>query len=424
MKTIKLFFLTVLLTSIISCSKDDSIEQFTGEVTVTLLNKGATEAMEGEAIEFIYDVILSRSFDTDIKLNISLEKLTQYPGLLTIMSPITITKNTTKGVLKVISTAKVYSENQLTKTESFAIKLDSYTGISNAIVLIGNPKITVKAEEDFTPLTKAQKELLAHYKTNGIDLSLWIGKIPVEVTVNAEGNGSFSPFDAVSKKTYKGITYITLSSEATKEKPMLVMTNNAFGLSEYLQYVFRKETIENRGFWYNPSDQYVSPAAKAVLKALGSTREQKWLEKEYAFNVKVDELEFKSDKTVQFVYENGAYNNPHKSEDPTGVQDDEYELITAVNFEYEFPLWDELLNMVKTNNKLYEDVITGGSVHPDYYLTYSKIDEDDWDDGNWVKPVSNYDNTKGEMTYKFNFDHYSSGGYDIITVKYKSPYKK
>ncbi len=417
MKTIKLFIFTLLIAAIAaSCNKDD--DGFTGEVTVTLINKGGTTAVEGEAAEFVYDVILSKSFDQNINLTFDLDSLAQYPGLLTIdPNPVVIAKNQTKGVLKVMAMAKPDAENLLAKNTNFKIKLSSYTGIDNRIVLESNETITIQAEEDVVPLTAEQRELVAHYKTQGIDVTPWIGKIPVEVTVKTAAGGNFSPFDVSETKTYTGVTHITLSENATKEKPLLAMTLNAFGLSEYLQYVFRHETILNKGFWYNPDANDMPPAPLAVLQALGQERVQKWINKEYPFNVMVDDLEFKADKSVVFVRENGAY-----SISSDFLPNGEKEQISAVNFQYEFPLWDELVTLADGNADLISNIQQGGSVHPNNYITYSTILTDDWGGTNWVAPTGSYDNAEKKMMFNFNTDHSNSGDYDIVTVTYTSPY--
>ncbi|QKX07404.1 DUF4929 family protein [Aquimarina sp. TRL1] len=419
MKIIQSILYTLLGVMLItSCnSDDDGTAQFNGDVSVTLINKGNSSATEGEATDFIYDVILSKSFDSAVTLNFSLEDISGYSSLLAIDAPVIIKKNTTKGVLKITMPAKPDSENLLSEDKNFPIQLTSYSGIDNKITLSSNEAIAIKVEADFTPLTQEQKDLLEYYKTKGIDLTPWIGKIPVEVTVQTDGNGSFSPFDQATTKTYTGTTFITLSESATKEKPLLVMTNNAFGLSEYLQYVFRNETINNTGFWYAPNDDNVNPAAKEVLKAIGNQSETKWLNKEYSFNVIVDNLEFKEDNTIHFVQENGAHDIYTNFLDDQRVKG-----LSAVDFQYEFPLWDELEKLAKGNIDLTNHIISGGSLHPNNYIGYSTILEDDWYETNWVTPTSSYDNTDKVMQFTFNIDHANSGDYDIVKVTYTSPY--
>ncbi|MBE7634958.1 hypothetical protein F7642_11555 [Tenacibaculum finnmarkense genomovar ulcerans] len=61
-----LFFVLIASTLLTSCSEDDSIPSFSGDVSVTLINKGSTEVIEGEAATFVYDIVLSSAFKQDI----------------------------------------------------------------------------------------------------------------------------------------------------------------------------------------------------------------------------------------------------------------------------------------------------------------------------------------------------------------------
>ncbi|MDB0601718.1 DUF4929 family protein [Tenacibaculum maritimum] len=414
MKIIKSVLYLLLITFIVSCSSEALVApSLTGDISVTLINKGVTEVVEGEEKELSYEVILNTSFDKDIVLTFDLENLVNYPSLLSITNEVKIAKNQTKGILSIKTKRKSDAENILIENVNFKIQLVAYKGISNKILLANDYIITIKKEEGFTPLTQVQKDLLEYYKRKGINLTMWIGKIPVKTIVKTAPEGSFAPFDISETKEYTGVTHITLSKKATKEKPLLVMTRNAFGLTEYLQYVFRHETILNATDWNHPDVNIAPPAPKAVLKALGNARVTKWKNKEYSFNVKVDEIEFKADGSIAFVGENGSYSLDTNFLDP----DRKYNQST-INFEYEFPLWDELVALAKDNARLKEDIVQGGSIHPNSYIGYSPILTDDWGGGYWVAPKANYDTIKREMNFVFNTDHENSGDYDTVTVKF------
>lgn len=404
-----LFFVLIASTILTSCSEDDTTPSFSGDVSVTLINKGSTEVIEGEAATFVYDIVLSSAFKQDITINFDLEELVNYPNLLSI-DPVIITKNQTKGILTVTAVQKPDAENVLADNLNLTFAIKDYQGITNKLYLADNYVIKVKAEEGITPLTKEQQDLIKHYQSQGIDISMWIGKIPVQVEVVTAPNGLFAPFETSQTLNYTGVTYITLSENATKDKPLLVMSKNAFGLSEYLQYVFRNETILNTTDWNEPSQA----AMQGVLKALGDERIIKWKNKEYAFNVKVDDLEFKTEGKVDYVRENNTYDLYANFTDPNRAKD-----LAAVDFQYEFPLWDELLVLANENADLKEHITTGGSLHPNNYIGYSTIITDDWYEGDWITPTSSYNET--EMNFKFNTDHENSGSYDIVTVKFTQP---
>ncbi|MCD8412473.1 DUF4929 family protein [Tenacibaculum finnmarkense] len=404
-----LFFVLIASTLLTSCSEDDAIPSFSGDVSVTLINKGSTEVIEGESATFIYDIVLSSAFKQDITINFDLEELVNYPNLLSI-DPVIIAKNQTKGTLTVTAVKKPDAENVLADNLNLTFAIKDYKGVTNKLYLADNYVIKVKAEEGITPLTADQQDLIKHYQSQGIDISMWIGKIPVQVEVITAPNGLFAPFETSQTLNYTGVTYITLSENATKDKPLLVMSKNALGMSEYLQYVFRNETILNTTDWNEPSQA----AMQGVLKALGDERIIKWKNKEYAFNVKVDDLEFKTGGTIDYVRENNTYEIGSDFLDPNSTK-----TLAAVDFQYEFPLWDELAILANGNDPLKEHIITGGSIHPNFYIGYSTIITDDWYEGDWITPTSSYNET--EMNFKFNTDHENSGSYDIVTVKFTQP---
>lgn len=411
MKVVKLLVLLFLGTLVVSCNKDTDDEIFKGEVLVTLKAKGATSFVEGEAASISYDVVLSKSFDKDIKLFFDLENLSEYPNLVSFPESVVIPKNKTLGSFTIKGIEKPDIDNVLTENKTFKILLSKYEGITNEMRLDNVYNVTVQKEEGFEVLTEVQKELLKTYKDQGIDLTNWIGKISVSVKVVTAAGGGFAPFDVSETLEYSGTTYITLSENATADKPILKMVQNAFGLNEYLQWVFRNETIENTDYWYNPNDENVNPAGKAVLKALGDDKVNKWINKEYSFNVVVDELEVKADGTIEFVRENGAFDTYTDFLTPESERERN---LSAVDFQYEFPLWDELAELTKSNADLKDHIAQGGSIHPNNYIGYSTILTDDWGEGNWVEPKASFSATK--MRFYFTSDHTNSGDYDKIEV--------
>lgn len=414
MKLLKLStFLLLMLALLNSCRKNEEIDSaYRGEYSITLIPQGDTSGIEGEGKDLVYQVVLSKSSNQNLKLDFSLEGngfMTN--DLLKIENPVIIHKNETKGTLTIKINQKLDANKILMEDKTFQIKLKNVEGTDDHYTLAKDYSIKVLKDEDFTPLTDTQRALLEYYKSQGLDLYQWIGKIPVEVTVNADHNGSMAPFDQAFNKVYTGFSYITLSDKATRDKPILKMVKNAMGLSSYLEYVMMNETILNEEYWLQ------TPASQKILAFLGNDKVTKWKNKEYAFDITLDNLIFNKNGTIQFVYPNGAnsiYTN--------FLKEDRTNKISAVDFQYHFPLWDELKKIAKNNIELSEAIIQGGSIHPNNYMPNSPILTDDWEDGSWVAPTASFDNDV--MNFKFNFDHVSSGGYDVITVKYTVPSKK
>ena len=97
---------------------------------------------------------------------------------------------------------------------------------------------------------------------------------------------------------------------------------------------------------------------------------------------------------------------------------DETELVTVVPFAYNYSAWNRLKELLDAgDNELAQKYVDyGATLDPTHYLFYSGIDEDYWEDGNWMEPQGVL--TGNKLTFQFNFDHYSAGGYSIIRVEY------
>ncbi len=405
MRVIKSLVLLFLATLVVSCNEETEV--FTGDVYVTLKAKGGNSFVEGEATTLNYDVVLSKSFHKDIKLVFDLEKLTEYPNLVNFKKEVVIPKNKTMGSLKFTGVKKDILDNILTENKNFKILLSSSEGITNKIILDKDYKILIKKGQTIEGLTQSQKDLLKGYKKKGIDLTKWIGEIPVKVKVATKAIEGFKAFTGGDKE-YSGTTYITLSEKATVDKPILKMVKNAFGLNDYLQWVFRGETLDNE-YWNNPG----MPSPTAIMKAIGEERMTKWKNNEYTFNVMVDDIEVNTDGTITFVRENGTYDN---YTDFLKKESERERNLSAVDFQYEFPLWDELVKLTESDATLKDHIAQGGSLHPNNYIGVSTILTNDWEGSNWVAPTGSYDSK--EMKFAFTSDHTNSEDYDKIEVTF------
>ncbi|WCC45464.1 DUF4929 family protein [Tenacibaculum finnmarkense] len=94
------------------------------------------------------------------------------------MIQVIIAKNQTKGTLTVTAVKKPDAENVLADNLNLTFAIKDYKGVTNKLYLADNYVIKVKAEEGITPLTADQQDLIKHYQSQGIDISMWIGKIP------------------------------------------------------------------------------------------------------------------------------------------------------------------------------------------------------------------------------------------------------
>ena len=64
---------------------------------------------------------------------------------------------------------------------------------------------------------------------------------------------------------------ITLSENATADRPILKMIDNPMGITSFLWEIYRKETVENE-FWIFEGSKYVS-----MMEAIGYDIVRKYL---------------------------------------------------------------------------------------------------------------------------------------------------
>ena len=74
------------------------------------------------------------------------------------------------------------------------------------------------------------------------------------------------------KKVYTGKTVITLSEDATAEQPILKMTNNPMGLTEFMYDMLRKETVENDMYWYYDVEEGEVNPYMAMMELIGLSK--------------------------------------------------------------------------------------------------------------------------------------------------------
>ena len=138
----------------------------------------------------------------------------------------------------------------------------------------------------------------------------------VEVTFPADEVGVFSDTET---RSFEGKSMITLSENATADRPILKMIDNPMGITSFLWEIYRKETVENE-FWIFEGSKYVS-----MMEAIGYDMSKE------VFSVVLDNLELLPDEgTFSFV-------------GPTlNLWDEEIE---SLPFEYSFTAWERWKKM-------------------------------------------------------------------------------
>ncbi len=206
-------------------------------------------------------------------------------------------------------------------------------------------------------LTDVQKKFIDGYKSKGMDISPFLGKVSVKTKAAIPADGSIDGFNAPAAKEYTGFSIITLSEKATAEKPILKMVYNPMGATDFFYFAMKKHTIENKEFWY-ADKEIVSPYFPTIMKLL------KWNDTSVErFGAELDGITVGTKQgdecPIEYIEE---------------VKDFFGDFIKIVPFKFSYTAWDRHLKLVKEGN---EDAITianaEGTANPDLYLNNKDI---------------------------------------------------
>lgn len=179
-------------------------------------------------------------------------------------NPVTIKAGKRSATFEVVSNQK----NLLTEDTYFQVGISQFP--TDNLMLNETLQVRVKPNPKIPELSPQQKALIKGYKTKyGIDLNKWLGVLSCHTTVQSPADGYLQPFAAAFTKEYDGKTVITLSEQATEDMPVLKMTDNPFGLTEYLYFVLRSETVADPEFWTQ------QPEPQKLMKLLNWNKESK-----------------------------------------------------------------------------------------------------------------------------------------------------
>lgn len=396
MKTLKtIFYLCFIIISITACSDKDDDGGYKGKNELFVTAESVNVIEDSEEGSLTLNIMLTKALDKDIELKFSL-KNNEYNGVdITSLSenPVRIKAGdkTAKVTLK--------SNNKGILTNERVIEVDLASSTDTNVTLNKVLLITIKPGVGSVLLSDEQLKLIETYKKNGLDITKWIGLIPVKAKIIYPGGDYYAPFLDKYEKTIEGRTAITLSPNATAEKPILKMTRNAMGIEGYLYDILKAITIQNKEFWTN------QPMPQQTIKLTGLSED-----KAETFNLALDNLILdKASSTISFVSDN--------------VMDIWGEKFTAVDFEYTYSAWDRLKKLIDEGN---QDAIdankSGGTIYPGFLLNLTDISSNGWGGDAWVKPSSSFNTTTGEMKFIFNLDHADGANYIRFEITY-SPIK-
>lgn len=402
LKNILPFLMAIVTLAFTACSSDDNGKN-ENKNYIQLKVDGASSLTEDSKEPIKVNVTIANSIQQDATISFALEG--NDGDILRLENTSVTIKAGEKS-----ATLNVYSNNKsaLLEQKVVIVKVVGYSDTN--MEPFGDPcTITVRPDSRIPELTEAQKALIEGYKTTyGIDLTRMLGRVQckVEITYNDADKDLWN--GGQQTRTIEGSSIITLSENATADKPVLKMVDNPMGLNDYLYETLLKETVEDvNESWYQ------QPFPEAVLKGINFDKNTE------VFATTLDNLVLNTaDHQIAFT---GKHTNAYDEE------------IVVVPFSYEFSAWTRLKKLAEEGKKLevndgdkiveysVQDLIDGGgSLNPESYLFYSTIAEDSWENepSDWIAPVSNYDFTKGTFSFAFPFDHATSEGYTRIRVTY------
>lgn len=345
------------------------------------------------------EVTLTSTVETATTLTFRLEDDTQ--ELLSLEgNPVTIAAGEKSATFQVVSNVK----NLLTESTYITVGIDA-AQLPAGMELAEALRIRVNPNPAVPELTEEQKALLAGYKEKyGVDLTAFLGVMKCQTTLNIPGNGTTNEFSTPKTEEIPGQTVITLSEESTADTPVLKMTDNPMGLTDYLYWVLRQNTVDDDEIWTQQGED--SPNQR-LMDCINWTDESN-----ETFNARLDGIK------CQNITDSGA------DLDILGeVENSLGDPMIAVPFEFSFSAWNRQKERLEKGDADMQEIYDmGGYANPTFYLIAygcSQADAEDCGFSEWHESKGHIDFEKGEMTFEFIFAHAYSGDYTIVNVTYK-----
>ena len=380
----------ILIFMVLSCKKINQTYQGTNEIVTDAPSVGY-QIQEGNTKSVTIKFTLTTPLSEDLKLELAWNAATTNqadPNLVFTISEkiIVIKKGTLNSSVLVKSSG---AKNLIWKNTKYILK-PSISGTSTAIIKFNGIKITAIPATEFPVLTAEQQRRL---KETPINIGLWTGIVPVEVSVVSYAGGNYS-FEKAGKFTYLGNTVI-VPDESAANISTLKMLKNAFGLNEYYYKVFRGETVEisaltEGGFNYE------------IIKL------SKWTKTSVeTFNMLLKNLVFRPESTGSKL---GTVQKA-KSETSRG------KTVFKVPFSYDFSAAKRLDSLADSGNA--EAKVYKGSLNPeDILYAWPAIEET-------ISASGTYNEETGELKFVIYLSHSNSSNTpNLITITYRSPQKK
>ncbi|MDE5720272.1 MAG: DUF4929 domain-containing protein [Paramuribaculum sp.] len=336
-------------------------------------------------------------------------------------NPVSIAAGATTGTFTVASA----NAGTITESTSFGFTIRDLDPAKFDIAQ--NATVTLLPAVIESTLTPEEQALVNQWRTAyGIDLTPWIGSITLQGTIEFPGSGNRAPFIQPQTIQLSGNTVFGISKLAAETPPVLDMTENPMGMTEYLYKTLRQLTVDDNEYFALEDDG----TGLELMELID------WNAKsEESFTASLPGLRITNindgKATVEFVAEGDDYILNAQGEpiySPVSEEDLVYAYHTSwIPFTYQFTAWNRQLALIEGGDPLAMELQSYGvSAAPAAHLGISDVLEDAWEidedeDGVanlYVAPHAEIDFNAGTMTFVFPFDSEDQYGYSRITVTY------
>ena len=367
----------------------------TNKIYLTAENNNAV-IVESDNTPLKVEVTLTSTVETATTLTFRLEDDTQ--ELLSLEeNPVTIAAGEKSATFQVVSNEKLLLKESTYITLGIdAAQLPANMELAEAL------RIRVDPSPAITDLTEEQKALIEGYKEKyGFDLNDFLGVMQCQTQLNIPGGGTTNEFSTPEIRNLSGLTVITLSEESTPDTPVLKMTYNPMGLTEYLYWVLRQNTVDDDEIWTQMGEESSYYRLMEYINWNSDSKE--------TFDVTLDGLKCTN------LSETGV------DIEILGPKEDSYgDTYMVVPFDYSFSAWDRQKELLDAGDAEMQEIYDqGGYANPTFYLFYCGADTNEWEGENWLESKGHIDFEKGEMTFQFVIDHAYAGDYTSVHVTYK-----
>ncbi|MDO4881060.1 MAG: DUF4929 family protein [Capnocytophaga sp.] len=397
--SLKIAALAVL--TFIGCSKDnDSQVQYSGENRVYITAEGDKSLTIGEADQKIEAKIsLTTKVDTNTSLQLKVvDAQGQTSDLVSLSAnPISIQKDGKEATF----TITLAENKSVTEEQRLKVTFEPVTGLTAQEDL----QIVVKPSLTIASLTTAQRQLLDAYKAKGMDLYPFMGKVKVTGSIFSPADG-YDDFATEFTRPIEGNSIISLS-ETASDTPVLTMTENPMGLTEFWYYLLRKNTVENTAYFplTEEEKEYASPVAQAISRLINWNASSQETLAVTLDNIKIG-TPTNGVSQIEFI---------HKQ---TNKYDTE---ISVVPFQFTYSANERFKKLIAEGNaEALENDGQDGGPNPALYLNHTDILKDEYSGVGFKASSGTINFTEKKMTFEFLISHEKGGGYINVKVEYQA----